>query len=960
MCSRWVSYVVVIISLVSMASAAQPFIQDDGSDGIVSIEAEHFSRNTPQGGHTWDFVTDPEGFSGEGSMQSLPNNGTTNNDPADYLTKSPRLDFNIQFVKTGIHYIWVRGYQANNDDNSFHVGLDGVHTPSADRGGNQFIYNVWLWNGESYNLDGEVLTVNIPTAGQHVINVWMREDGFIFDKIVLTTNPDYVPEEEGPAESIQGFLENSGSPHPGDQELDVALDTELTWSTGLYVDTHDVYLGTNFDDVNEASRTNPNGVLVSQGQSGASYTPSDLDLDQTYYWRVDEVNAAPDNTIYKGEVWTFQAEPTYFQEVPVGVTASSDGGEGYDPNNTINESGLTNDLHATDSAGENDPAGNMWKTAEGDIVGAWIQYEFAGPKKIGTMLVWNANPNYESILGVGIKEATIETSLDGETWTDLAGTLTFNRASGQAGYAANTTIDFGGRVATYVRITVVSHWADLTPTVGLSEVRFMVIPTAARRPEPTSGSILKSLTDQLVWRAGRDAEQHQLYLDPNEALVAAGDPAALVSTQTERRYDLSNYNLLYGKTYYWKVVELSGDEVVDGPVWSFDTPPYLVVDNMDSYNDNEGTRIFDVWADGYGPNDNGSVVGYGSAPFSEKSIVFGGTQSMPYTYENTGGVTQAWADLDLGGQNWSRGGAQTLVLYFLGERDNDNATLYVSVDGARVNSTSSLNLGLWTQMNVDLSSLGINLTNVQKLTIGVDGAGTGLLYIDEIRVYSEAPAIVAPTDPGSNGLALHYEMENSVADTSGNGLNGTAQGSPVYIASLSGLGQALQFDGVEDYVDVPIGNKITSWGDSTFAIWVNINPDDTTGSWMRAFDFGTDTTNYLFLSPRTSTNGAVRVAILTPSVGGEIGLTSSTPLSDGWHHLACVFDTDTLTLYVDGWSAGSVETSIAPKDLGVTTNNWLGDSQWDGDSLYDGLLDEFRIYNRALSAGEIRYLAGDR
>ena len=94
--------------------------------------------------------------------------------------------------------------------------------------------------------------------------------------------------------------------------------------------------------------------------------------------------------------------------------------------------------------------------------------------------------------------------------------------------------------------------------------------------------------------------------------------------------------------------------------------------------------------------------------------------------------------------------------------------------------------------------------------------------------------------------------------------------------------------------------------------------------------------------------------------GNEYGVTSGTPLTDGWHHLACVFDADTLTLYVDGWSAGTTTTTIAPKDLGVTTNNWLGDSQWDGDSLYDGLLDEFRIYNRALSAGEIRYLAGDR
>jgi hypothetical protein len=117
---------------------------------------------------------------------------------------------------------------------------------------------------------------------------------------------------------------------------------------------------------------------------------------------------------------------------------------------------------------------------------------------------------------------------------------------------------------------------------------------------------------------------------------------------------------------------------------------------------------------------------------------------------------------------------------------------------------------------------------------------------------------------------------------------------------------------------------------------------------------------YLFLTPRVGTNGAVRVAILPASLADEVGVTSEEVLDDNWHHLAVVFDQTHLSLYVDGWLAGTTETTVFPSDLGVTTQNWLGDSQWVDDDFYMGLMDDFRIYDRALTDGEVRYLAGDR
>jgi len=68
----------------------------------------------------------------------------------------------------------------------------------------------------------------------------------------------------------------------------------------------------------------------------------------------------------------------------------------------------------------------------------------------------------------------------------------------------------------------------------------------------------------------------------------------------------------------------------------------------------------------------------------------------------------------------------------------------------------------------------------------------------------------------------------------------------------------------------------------------------------------------------------------------------------------------TIKMYMDGLLVANDTTTVLPTDLGKTTQNWLGRSLWSGDAYYRGLIDEFRIYNRALTEGEVHYLAGDR
>jgi hypothetical protein len=56
----------------------------------------------------------------------------------------------------------------------------------------------------------------------------------------------------------------------------------------------------------------------------------------------------------------------------------------------------------------------------------------------------------------------------------------------------------------------------------------------------------------------------------------------------------------------------------------------------------------------------------------------------------------------------------------------------------------------------------------------------------------------------------------------------------------------------------------------------------------------------------------------------------------------------------------SSSVAVLPKNLGNTTQNWIGRSQFTADAFFLGMVDDFRLYNRAVSASEVRYLAGDR
>lgn len=164
-----------------------------------------------------------------------------------------------------------------------------------------------------------------------------------------------------------------------------------------------------------------------------------------------------------------QAAEAYIDPDAITATASSVNYQ-LEPIDTCNGNGLTGDLHTNNIGGAPPPAGQATMWLSNGVAGEWIRYEFDRAYSLNTMWVWNYNQNNPERTARGIRECTIEYSLDGVTWTRLDGTHTFAKADGTGTYAHNTEIDFGGVKARYVKITVISNHGHAT--TGLSEVRF--------------------------------------------------------------------------------------------------------------------------------------------------------------------------------------------------------------------------------------------------------------------------------------------------------------------------------------------------------------------------------------------------------------------------------------------------------------------------------------------------------
>ena len=755
MCRKVALFILVLGFAVGIANA-KPLNQDPGPDGIVSFEAENFDANVEVGGDKWQETGPVDGFTGVIGMHAP--NGQGGHGNSGYSSSSERLEYEINFVKTGKHYVWILGWGAGGSDDSCNAGLDGEEIPTlvALTGWSES----YEWNCDLMSLS-EPPTFEIDTPGVHTFNIWVREDGLIIDKIVLTTNPDLVLSgtEPGPPESTRGPRITAFSPNPKDTARDVSRDLTLSWETGLFATTHDVYFGENFEDVEQATATvDPAGVYQGRVIPNSYTLPNRLEFDRTYYWRIDEVNAAPDNTVHKGDIWSFNTELFAYEIENVQANASSSE-DGKGAENTVNGSGLDADGLLHGNIGD-----TMWLSAADANQPSWIEFEFQSVQKVYEMWVWNSNESLESVIGLGFEDVTIEYSADGENYATLGTTHEFTQASGQVDYAYNTTIDMEGVAAKYVKLTANSNWKNILQQFGLSEVRFFSIPVQSREPSPALGAADVELDLTLGFRAGREGAKHDVYF--SEDVQAVADGTAPVTTVTETGYGPLALDL--DKTYFWRVDEVNDAETPDlwqGNIWHFTTQEYFVLDDFESY-DAADNQIWYAWKDGlgygtpdtppfYAGNGTGAAVGDETTEsFTEETIVHGGKKSMPLVYNNNkqGYLNYSEATMTLSSnRDWTVRGVTELSLWFRGLPGSVGS---FTEGPAGTYTMTAAGTDIWDAHD-EFHFAYKQLSGVGSITAKVDS-------VDNTDSWAKSGVMIRETlDPGSKFAAVYITSTNS-------------------------------------------------------------------------------------------------------------------------------------------------------------------------------------------------------
>jgi len=543
-------------------------------------------------------------------------------------------------------------------------------------------------------------STNFGVLNDEPVRIGGRKDGYSFfngilDDIRLYDRALSAIQIQKLFEGIPPTFTIAEKPDPADGTMHEDTWVNLSWSPGDFAVSHDVYLGDNYEDVNNGTegtfRGNQASTFFVAGFPGFPY-PDGLVPGTTYYWRIDEVNDIEPNSPWKGNVWSFSIPPkTAYNAKP------ADGAELIALDVKLSwTAGFGAKLHYV-YFGENlDNVNN----ATGGLPQGTATYTPPGPLKLGKTYYWR------------VDEFDIIKTYKGEVWS----------------------------------FTTQGAVVSLKPSNGAVDVK---------------------QTQILSWSPGDYAASHQVYFGTDKAAVRNANTSSPEYKGTKalgsESYDPGK--LLWDATYYWRIDEVNNvnpDSPWAGPVWSFTTANFLIVDDFEDYDAGEN-QIWYAWKDGlgygtpgaqpYSPgNGTGSAVGDESTPsYTEETIVHGGSQSMPLFYDNS---VLKYSEVEKTltyPRDWTENGVSTLTIWFRGDSANAAETLYVALNGSAVvshDNPKAAQIATWTRWNINLQAFadqGVNLANVNAIALGLgnkknpQAGGSGTMYFDDIRLYPPPP-----------------------------------------------------------------------------------------------------------------------------------------------------------------------------------------------------------------------------
>jgi len=312
---------------------------------------------------------------------------------------------------------------------------------------------------------------------------------------------------------------------------------------------------------------------------------------------------------------------------------------------------------------------------------------------------------------------------------------------------------------------------------------FAIYRAKASNPSPASGAGDLPRDVSLSWSPGFVATAHDVYLGTHKDDV---DDADTSSSEYKGEHSASNYDppglLDIATTYYWRIDEVSGPDKWKGDVWSFTVMAYLVVDDMETYDDGDN-KIYDTWIDGF-PMRNGARVSLGVDPCEP---VHGGEQSMVYGYDNDdllalgkySEIERTFSDPC----DWTVFGVKVLSLYFYGDPGNDateTEQMYVGLEdntgsgsyaevryGDHGESMNDIKQAQWHEWNIALTDFtGVDANNIKKVYIGFGdrndpvAGGSGTVYFDDLRLYARKCVLPGPyADISDDCVVDHKDLK---------------------------------------------------------------------------------------------------------------------------------------------------------------------------------------------------------